>query len=298
MISRRNLLRQGVGLGAAGGVASLAGCNDTTAGDTESETETDGGPTSYTEWLSDPTDRDVGEVQFGYTDVAGLLEDDAFVKADTMRESYRDVFGERFDIESVAYSLTVDRLFVLSGEFDGSTIAADRGLEDDGRYGEFDIYTGAPGGFAFAATDEYLVAATDPTGRERGPRAALESAIDAANGDGDRFVDESDEFSRLVAELPAGAVVSGTVSTEPDAGTGGNDRRVGVGTSQRLSDDRLITGGVIRYADEDAADAADLETAADDFTVETAAVTEIAQEGRTVTVTVETAPEDMTLNLP
>lgn len=296
MTSRRHLLRRGIGLAAAGSVAGLAGCNDTTASDRPSET--DGGPTSYTEWLFDPSNRDLSDVRFGYTDVAGLLETDAFVKADAMRESYRDAFGERFDLESVAYSLTVDRLHVLSGEFDGDAIAADRDLEDDGRYGDFNVYTGAPGGFAFAATDESLVAATDPAGRERGPRAALESAIDAANGDGDRFVDENDEFSRLVAELPPGAIVSGSVARERGPGIGGTDRRVGVGSTQRFADDRLTTVGVIRYTDEAAADAADLELAADDFAGEAATVTEIAREGRTVTVTVETAPEDVTLNLP
>ncbi|ELY71448.1 hypothetical protein [Natrinema versiforme] len=296
MTSRRHLLRRGIGLAAAGSVAGLAGCNDTTARDTESET--DGGPTSYTEWLFDPSNRDLTDVQFGYTDVAGLLETDAFAKADAMRDAYRDVFGERFDIESVAYSLTVDRLFVLSGEFDGSTIAADRGLEDDGRYGEFDVYTGAPGGFAFAATDEYLVAATDPAGRERGPQAALESAIDAANGDGDRFVDENDEFSRLVAELPPGAIVSGSVARETEVEIGGTDPRVGVGSSQRFAGDRLTTVGVIRYTDEAAADAADLEVAADDFPGERADLVAIEREGRTVTVTFDTAPADVTLNLP
>lgn len=297
MKSRRSVLRMGV----VGSVAGLAGCTDVLSEDsTTDEPESgDGGSetTAFTKWLYDPDEIGASEGPFGYTDISGLLESDEFTQEDSIRNQYRERFGENLAVDSIEYALDVNSFHLLRGSFEGDILSTDGELEFTNSYGDFDIYTQSSGGSVFAASDEYLLAAYGSYGPDSDTRTELELMIDTLEGDQSRFIDESDAFDDLLGSIGSPLVIEGEVPTETKVDAAADDERVGHVTTQQLSQGKLDYVLVDLYPDEGGIDVGEIRSNYEDSVNDGVDITDVTQEGRLVTIRAEAAPEDMYIDL-
>lgn len=299
MTSRRTVVRRSMMVGVASGIAGFAGCsslsNNTSESNEPDQNESDGRDreaTAFTNWLFDPTEIGADSVNFGYTDVSGLLEHDDFTKTQQVRDQYQNRFGDYLDVESIEYALSANNFHIIAGSFEDEVLTNDGELEPDGSYGDFDVYTERSGGSVFAESDERILAAYGSYGPDSDTRTELELSIDTYEGDQSRFIDESDEFSRLLEAVDPGVVVNGAVPTEA-AIDDETDGRVGFVSTQRLSDGTLHIVGVELYPTEAAVDTDSISAEYESGTDDTVDVEDVSQDGRFATIRLEATPDDL-----
>jgi len=219
-LTRRAILRRSVA--ASIPAVTTAGCSGLLGSDS-------GDTDVFTRWLPAPAAvENADHYQFDYYDLSTLAaQRDALGGEPTVFEqTWRPVDLAWDDATAV---VTVDAVDVVTAEFDRDGAVSDlrdAGYDRAGEYKGYARYRNPETGRVFALTDgTMLVSAVDryaPDAVE--PSARIETVVDAASGDVDRYDAASDDMGTLVEALGAATLVSGRTMDEPDAATARSGR--------------------------------------------------------------------------
>ncbi len=208
--SRRRALRLGAATASVGAVGGLAGCN--------SIPFLGGGGKSlaYNDALFAPGDVSGTEdgYVFTYSDYKILRENEDNLENGTA--AYEgDVSSFPFSEMGVDFDSTDANLAILSvgghatGSFNGSDAGSslsESGFSEDGSYGDYSLYSDAER--TVGVKDGAAVYASAREVEEYDRQRAIETVVDTKSGDGNRYADGSDDFSRLDESIYDDAVIA------------------------------------------------------------------------------------------
>lgn len=285
MQSRRDVLRTGAGLAAAGGIASLAGCSNVPIVGSYFEDGVD-----PTEWAYDPSELGSTSVSTDLTNISSVLEEDE-VKKGEVRDDVTSNYSGTLKADDVDYSLNVGHAQILTGSFDGGDIVEEMEFSAEDSYEGFDIYVDEEdedeegNASALIGTDgDHLVKSEPSQYADFGPREELELLIDTYNDDADRFADINDDFATVHDEVELGAAVFVQGQTESSAEDASDDTVVTTGATLEIDGEDMNVEYLLLYKSEDGIDLDELEQNFEDSMQEGTELNDVSQDGRLVTV--------------
>ena len=289
VLTRRRLLR----VGAATGVAALAGCGNPLGGG--------GREAGFGEWLYEPgtvTDTD-HYLALRYepsvvAEHASALDGDVYDLLRAAGSGTRDLLGLGF--AGTDAQLGFGNNGVLTGDFDADDVTAtltDADFVNDGTAGDFDTYVGPDEDAAVALTDGTAVVArsTGLFGSADNARLILRALLDVQTGAIESYVEDSADFGTLVDELGDGAIQSARTHPETDAtdtDEGAFAGEVARGVTSSFVDDGIETTFALVFnesADIDTGDVEDWVEAAGDGTFANFESVDVSTSERTALVT-------------
>ncbi|QSW98435.1 hypothetical protein [Haloterrigena alkaliphila] len=285
MQSRRDVLRTGAGLAAAGGIASLAGCSNVPVVGSYFEGEPD-----ITEWAYDPDELGSSSISADLTDISSVLEEDE-VKKGEIRDDVTSNYSGTLKADNVDYSLNVGHAQILTGSFDGADIVEEMEFSSEDSYEGFDVYVDEEdedeegNASALIGTDgDYLIKSEPAQYVDFGPREELELLIDTYNDDADRFADTNDDFATIRDEVELGAAVFVQGQTESSAEEASDDIVVATGATLTIDGEEMNVEYLLLYKSEDGIDIDEIEQNFEDNMQEESELNDVSQDGRLVTV--------------
>lgn len=265
--TRREVLRRAGEVGAAGVVASTAGCLDSLPFV---------GGADYQQWLHEPgeTGSDRDHYGFSYRNQAGILE-----KEDHLEDDYVGVFEEGapiidVDADDIETNLFFGSFWVVEGDFAKDDVAEeleDKGFDDEDDHEGYTIYFNEDPesryrGLMYAVGDGSAVNLRGFPGDLDTAIDWLEAPIDARTGGADRYVDESDAMATLVNTLGSKHIIEGRASEPLDGSNPESayfEGMVARGSGVQIEGKRSRLQRVFVFEDEDAASDADVDDWAD-----------------------------------
>ncbi|WP_324664931.1 hypothetical protein [Haloarcula sediminis] len=183
----------------------------------------------FTRWLPSPSAlRSTDHYRFDYYDLGTLAAQRAHLGGDpTVFERTWEPLGLAWDDATAV--VTVDSVDVVTAEFDRDAAVSDlqaAGYERAGEYEGHVRYRNGETGTVFALADgTILVSAVDRYGTTSAdPTSRIETVIDAATGDVDRYAEDNEDMGTLVEELGRATLVGGRTMDEPESGAARSGR--------------------------------------------------------------------------
>jgi hypothetical protein len=253
--TRRRVLQTGAMAGALGG-AGLAGCLGFVGNggnDTVSAAEVD-----YTDWLSVGSD---SRYTFTFKNHQEIRENDDILGylADFFRERMEDgdfPSGQMgIEYEDVTVRLRSGAATVLFGRFSKDAVTGalgDNGFTERGEYEGYKIFRDST---TIGIDDGKAVATRDSL-------STVRRVIDTGENGERRYVDTSENLSRLVEELGSGTMVNGSLQeapTETDIENGRFAGAVGEGWTRNFGGERTTVRFVRVFADSSDVNMEDIE---------------------------------------
>lgn len=281
MKSRRDLLRSGAGVVAVGGITSLAGCSNVPVVGSYFEDGAD-----YTEWAYDPAELDKRSLWISYQDIGTILETDEVPDKGDLRDNVTSNYSGALMADDVEASISVDRAEILYGSFDGDTVVDEMKFSGAENYGDFDVYADSSEDKeedALVATDGDYLVRVEPSAREYDAREELELLLDAYTGDADRYIDVSENFEQVDAELGSGEVKFVNADSEASVEEASDDTVVAMGIGAEIDGEETNGTYVLCYKSEDGVDLDEAETEIEEQLSDESELTDVSQDGRMVT---------------
>jgi hypothetical protein len=250
------MLRRSAATVGAGTLLGIAGC---------SSLNPFGGGGAYANWLPVPDDIDAGDhYQFTYLDTENLEGNEDELPDDFDLSFFESTWSPAdIDWEDTSTILSFDSVIVADAEFTREDVVSDLEDEDfdeDTDHQGYTLYLGPNELQAFALNDSNLLVAFGVI--QSDPIDLLEAAIDANNGEAERYGEDNDDLSTLVGELGGGSVVTGRTTEEPDNDdpeAGRFDHMVARGNESAIDGDTADRRWVVVYDSADDVDTDDLE---------------------------------------
>ncbi|WP_299270030.1 hypothetical protein [Halorientalis sp.] len=286
--SRRRALRLGAATASVGAVGGVAGCSAIPFLGGSGKT------LPYNDALFAPGDvsgTDEGYL-FTYSDYNLLRENEDSLENGTA--TYEDDVGSfPFADMGVDFDSTDASLEILAvgghatGSFDGGDAGSslsDSGFSEDGGYDDYTLYSDEER--TVGVTDGAVVYATAQEAEGYDRRSAIETIVDTKSGDGNRYVDSSDDYSTLDEHVYDDAVIAiGGTGEFIRFFAGSIENVVGWAISGRIEggDQEIMSAHLFRSESDVNVDEVEQWARDSDFSVD-ATDRSASQDGRVVTV--------------
>ncbi|AQL43672.1 hypothetical protein BV210_13600 [Halorientalis sp. IM1011] len=267
-ITRRDALKAGA---ATAGLTALSGCNAI-----EDAIPFIGG-VNYTDWAFEPgTVTDADHLTISYLDYGTVVENESEFDSDYYEESFEsneDSFplsAVNLDVEDVSVRVGVSGYGgMFEADYNQDDVASHLGDEDydeDTTHEGYTIYLGSDENQAVGIDGNRIVHGSSGFLTDANPVDIVETLIDTAKGDENRYVDDSQPFADLSDELGTTTILLASTQDAPDetdAENGQFEGNVASGFSSSVDGQTTAVKVVFVFENESDVDMGDIETYAD-----------------------------------
>lgn len=247
--SRRRFVKALGGTAAVGAVGSLSGCSGVPL-------VGGGGSPGYAKWVPEPGDVGAREHQSAYLFRAPDFRNNEDNFDESVYESlstYRHESATGVEFDELSKWFGFGSVSIVSGSFSISDVKEELGdndYDDEDELQGYTLYLGPNQRQGFAVGNGKVIAAP----RYEDPIDVLETTIETKSGQGDRYLNESDAFRKLVSTLGTGSFVTAQTQQEvtQDAPQRGQfEHAVGRGTRYDVNGETISVKLVVVFEEAD-----------------------------------------------
>jgi len=254
--TRREVVQLGGGAAGLAVTGGLAGC---------SALPFFGGPPGYADWLYAPgtvDDRNHLQYRKGKLDqLRGNAEElGGAINSYRATEQQWPMVTMNLQFDQVDEAFRIGpRSGRITGDFEANTVGnalTNKGFEEEGDYGDYTLYV-EPSRAAGLVDGEAIYCDETEFTDDFEPRQYVEAVIDTKNGDGERYIDESEPFKQLTTRVGDATLVGGLTYDKVDDGDPGQGLladSVGAGFAINVNGENSTVKRVVVYESEDDVD--------------------------------------------